>query len=74
MSSESKHEKFKRLAEMRGNRILRDLDLLGNLSNRSNYKYSTEEIRHMFLIIDEQLKITKNRFKNTRSKNREIKL
>jgi hypothetical protein len=45
---------FIRLAEARTNKILKSLDLLGNLSNRSNYTYSDDDIRKIFRAINEK--------------------
>jgi hypothetical protein len=75
MTKETKNERFRRLAEIRGNRILRDLDLLGNLANRNNYEYTEDEAQKLFAAIDDQLKVTKFLFfhGNSRRK-REIKL
>ncbi len=39
-----KSEAFKRLANSRVNKALNDLRLIGNLSNRSNYEYTVEDI------------------------------
>jgi len=38
-------KKFVELAEKRVSRALKDLRLIGNLSNRSNYKYTDEDAR-----------------------------
>ena len=60
---------FKRLAELRGNRIIKDLRLLSNLSNKSNYSYSADEVKAIFNAIDDELKNTKQCFKkDTRRK------
>lgn len=59
----TKQERFKRLAELRGNRIIKDLRLLSNLSNRSNYSYTDEEVKAIFDAIDEEFKSTKQSFK-----------
>ena len=59
----AKSDKFKRLAELRGNRIIKDLRLLSNLSNKSNYAYNEKEVKLIFSAIDEELKITKQSFK-----------
>lgn len=69
---DEKHRKFKRLAKQRGERILKDLRLLGNLSNRNNYAYSEQEINLVFGAIEEELRHARTRFKN--NKKREIKL
>jgi len=57
--------KFKRLAELRGERILKDLQLLSNLSNRNNYDYTEADVRVIFGAIEEELKIAKMRFQRT---------
>jgi len=67
---ESRNERFKRLAKQRGERILKYLQLLGNLSNRNNYDYSDEEVRKLFGAIEEELR--SNRAKFTMRKNRKI--
>lgn len=58
-----KTSRFKRLAELRGNRIIKDLRLLSNLSNTSNYSYTEEEVKAIFDAIDEELRATKQSFK-----------
>ena len=60
--SESRQEKFKRLATYRTNEVLKKLRILGNLSNKSNYDYSGEEISKIFSAIDTQLKTIKAKF------------
>ena len=59
----TKNERFKRLVELRGNRIIKDLRLLSNLSNKSNYAYNEEEVRVIFSAIDDELKMAKQSFK-----------
>ncbi len=44
MTSETKREKFIRLAENRVNNVLKGIELLGNLSNSSNYDYTKEDL------------------------------
>lgn len=70
--SEFKRDKFKRLAILRGNRVLKDLKLIGNLSNRNNYEYTEDEVRKMFGMIEEELKIAKLKFSG--KKKRELRL
>lgn len=71
--NETKHDKFVRLATSRGNRVLRDLELLGNLSHRGNYEYSDEEVRKLFLQIEGMVKDTRARFTAPQSR-KEINL
>lgn len=60
--NESKNDRFRRLAKLRGERILRDLRLIGNLSNLNNYEYSNEEVKKIFSSIEEELKLSRQRF------------
>lgn len=71
MMQETKNERFKRLAKQRGDRALKDIQLLGNLSNRNNYEYSDQDIRKIFSALEEELRSTKARFGS--NKKREIK-
>jgi hypothetical protein len=69
--NETKHDRFKRLAKQRGDRVLKDLELLGNLGNRNNYDYTELDVRKLFSTLEEELRIAKMRFKV--NKKREIK-
>ncbi|MFA5720007.1 MAG: hypothetical protein WC939_02975 [Acholeplasmataceae bacterium] len=59
---ETKKEKFQRLAEARTNRIIEQLDILGNLSNTSNYEYTKEEVQKIFQSIEKALRRVKRQF------------
>lgn len=63
-----KELRFKRLAELRGNRIINDLRLLKNLSNKSNYSYTDNEVKLIFDAIDDELKIAKQSFKKDKKR------
>jgi len=60
--SESRKERFQRLATKRVTRILNDIRLLGNLSNRSSYDYSDDEIQKIFTAIESASKHAKSKF------------
>ena len=62
MEYETKREKFVRLAERRTNRIIDQLDLLGNLSNTNTYEYTKKDISKMFKAIEEALTESKRKF------------
>jgi len=47
MVREDDRRKFVVLAEKRVTRALNDIRLIGNLSNRSNYKYTDEDARRI---------------------------
>ena len=55
-------DNFVRLAEARTNRVLKDLDLLGNLSNRSNYSYADDDVRKIFKAVQQKIKTVEGRF------------
>lgn len=69
---ETKHQKFKRLAELRGNRILHNIRLLSNLSNTGNYEYTEAEVRILFTSIEQALKMAKHSFANKKKHNIEL--
>lgn len=60
--AETKNERFRRLAESRGNRLIREIQILGNLSNRKNYEYTLEEVSALFGPIEDELAKTKGLF------------
>lgn len=60
--NEDKHSRFRRLAKLRGERVLKDIQLLANLSNRNNYDYTEEEVKILFSAIEEELKAAKFNF------------
>ncbi len=62
MATETKRERFVRLAEARTNKILEMMRLLGNCSSKSNYEYTEEDIKKIFNALEKELKNTKNRF------------
>ena len=55
-------ENFIRLAENRTNKILKDIDLLSNLSNKTNYAYTDEDIQKIFLAISRKTKECEKKF------------
>ena len=60
--NESRKQKFKRLGTRRVNKLLNQLRVLGNLSNKSYYNYNEEDVEKMFKAIDLQLKAIKVKF------------
>lgn len=68
---ESKADRFKRLAASRGDRVLKELALIGNLANRSNYEYTDDEVKKLFAVIEAELRDTRLKF-NTGSGRRRI--
>ena len=62
MSTESKRERFVRIAEARTNKILEMMRLLGNCASKGNYDYNDDDIRKIFSALEKELKNTKNKF------------
>jgi hypothetical protein len=58
----TKRDKFVELAEARVNRAIKDLQLIGNLSNRSAYEFEEGDIRKMFAAIQKAVDAAKVRF------------
>ena len=59
---ESKQERFKRLASSRGDRLKREIRLIGNLSNTKNYEFQARDIEELFTPIDTALEEVKEMF------------
>jgi len=57
-----KRERFLKLAESRVNRVLKDIQLVGNLGNRANYQYTPEEVRKIFAAVEAEIKSARRRF------------
>ena len=60
--SETKYERFQRLVASRQQRLLREIRLIGNLSNTKNYTYTRTDVDALFDRIDRELKETKALF------------
>lgn len=61
-SNNNKAENFVRLAEARTNKIIDMVLLLGNLSNKTNYSYTDEQVKAIFDSIQQVLDETKQKF------------
>lgn len=70
--NETRSDRFKRLATQRTNAVLDKLRVLGNLSNKSNYEYTEEDLKKIFSAIETQLRVIKSRFSG--AKRSEFKL
>ena len=57
-----KRQKFVRLAEARVTRAIRDIRLIGNLSNRSAYAFTDEDVRKIFRAIQKEAEAAKAKF------------
>jgi len=74
MSTDQKRSKFISLAEKRVNRAIKDIRLIGNLSNRSNYRYTTDDVAKIVRTLRAELDELKQRFDARDSTNTSFKL
>lgn len=73
-STETKREKFVRIAEARTNKIINMIQLLGNCANPSGYEYTEKDVNDIFSAIDRELKAAKAKFSSTEVKTSKFKL
>lgn len=57
-----KREKFVLLAEKRVTRTIKDIRLIGNLSNKNNYSYEEKDARKIISTLEDEVKTLKARF------------
>lgn len=55
-------EKFVELAENRVNRAIKDIRLIGNLSNKTNYIYTQKDAEKIIVTLEKELKLLRSRF------------
>lgn len=59
---EDDRAKFVRLATKRVSNALKAIQLIGNLSNRSNYDYSEEDVQKILKALSEELQACRKKF------------
>jgi hypothetical protein len=64
-NANGKADNFRRLAEHRVSNILKTLHHVGNLSNRSNYDYTPDQVAKIFKSIRAETDAAEERFKHT---------
>jgi len=62
MNETKSRERFVNLAEKRVARTIKDIRLIGNLSNRSNYAYTDEDVKKIVGVLNAELANMKKRF------------
>ena len=68
-----RRDRFTRLAVSRVERASEALRLIGNLSNKSNYEYTDQEVKKIFAALQSELNAAKSRFRDN-SKQRKFEL
>jgi uncharacterized protein YeeX (DUF496 family) len=61
-------EKFVRLANKRVVSAIKCIQLIGNLSNRSNYDYTSEDVQKIFRALQQELSVCKKKFEVAQKK------
>ena len=69
-----RYEKFKRLAESRVNRVLKDISSIKKLSNKSHYEYSDEDIKKIYSAIRKELDEMRESFSHSSGSIEEFRL
>ena len=59
-----KKNKFHELAEKRVSNALKQIQLIGNLSNTRAYEYEEEEVKKMFKSLKEEIAFAEAKFKS----------
>jgi len=64
-----KQKKFVQLAEARVNSVLKNIELIGNLSNKRNYEYTDEQANKIILVLESEIKELRSKFKSASKPN-----
>lgn len=59
-----KREKFRELAEKRVNNAMKNIQLIGNLSNTRAYEYNEDDVKKIFKTLKEQITLAESKFKS----------
>ncbi len=59
---ETKRSRFEKVASKRVQYIIDKLELLANCSNRNNYEYNEDDVKKMFAVIRDQVKMAESKF------------
>jgi len=71
MNKTKSRERFVSLAEKRVARTIKDIRLIGNLSNRTNYTYTNDDVKKIVSALSAELANMKKRFE-TRNETEEV--
>ena len=70
----NREKKFIELAEKRMNRLIKQIRLVGNLANKSNYSYSDSQANKIIKTLNDELSDVRQKFRNNNSKSSKFKL
>ncbi|WP_176503700.1 hypothetical protein [Cobetia sp. 5-11-6-3] len=72
MSEDKARDRFVRLAESRVSKALKDIKLIGNLSNRNHYTYTEEDVKKINQALKRAVDDVRSRFDNKGDEEKEI--
>jgi hypothetical protein len=61
--------KFVRLATKRVSSALKAIQLIGNLSNKSNYDYTDDDVQRIFKALQEEINVSRRKFELAQKRN-----
>ena len=64
MGENKRRERFVSLAQKRMTRSIKNLRLVGNLSNKTNYSYTEKDVKKIINALDDEIKALKRRFES----------
>lgn len=72
MKKQDPREKFVELAEKRVSNALKDIKLIGNLSNKSNYRYDQSDVRKITAALKKAVTEMNARFESNGASDDEV--
>jgi hypothetical protein len=72
MTTNSNRERFVGLAQNRVNKTINDIRLIGNLSNKTNYSYTEEDVKKIYSALKAALDEMKVRFEIKAAQEKEV--
>ncbi|MDQ8201219.1 hypothetical protein QEH56_23845 [Pelagicoccus enzymogenes] len=72
MSTDERRQKFKDLAEKRTTNAIKQIRLIGNLSNKGNYSYDDKDVNKIFTALSREIKAMKEKFQSNGEKSDKI--
>jgi len=72
MAQRDRNAKFVELANKRVNKTIKDIRLVGNLSNKAAYSYDDLQARKIIKVLQKELDIIKARFAGSDSDNDDV--
>ena len=62
MNNSKNREKFIKLAEARVNKAIKAMKLVGNLSDKTNYSYTDDDVKKILAALTKELNTIKTRY------------